>query len=124
MASKETKVKKYMFTAGKAGAVGMVCCGVLWLLFGVAMIFLFTGIGRSIGIVCIVVSIALFVGARFAWQQLSKLSKENSQKEQEENALEYERDFTLIVCPECNGTNKVRKETVAKCQYCGTLIQG
>lgn len=126
MASNGTKVKKAVFFAGKAAAVGLLCCGLFWLVVGIAVFICLGGWkwAKIAAIVSIIAGVAFLAGAFFSWKKFTELGKENAVIEQKENQLEYERDFSMVICPDCNGKNKVRKGTVAECIYCGNHIQG
>lgn len=134
MASRETKAKKVFFMAGRAGSVGLFVCGMFLAIVSVLicvfqrvilLIPFFTKGGVYIAITaCAVISAVLIMAAVYAWIQFGRLSASNRIREQEENALELERDYILVVCDRCNATSKVRKNTVAECSYCGNHLQG
>lgn len=134
MASRATKAKKVAFMAGRAGAVGLFVCGLFWAVMSVliyvfqALILIipfFTAGGvRAAMIVCAVISALFVLAAVYSWIQFGRLSAGNRIREQEEDALELERDYMMVVCSRCNATSKVRKNTVAECSYCGNHLQG
>lgn len=127
MAKKSTKIKKYAFLAGKAGAVGLLFCGIFWT---AAAAFLICVIGALrpfwviAEVVCAGLALAFYVGAFIAWKQFGRLAEKNKKQEQQEDEMELERDFVLVVCPKCSGDNKIRRGTVVKCSYCDTYISG
>lgn len=127
MAKQSTKIKKYVFAAGRAGAVGLLLCGLFWTLVFVLLLCVF-GCGKPFWLVvelcCIVAAILFFAGSIVAWKQFGRMARNNKQQELKEDELELERDFVLITCPKCNGSNKIRRSTVEKCRYCDTYLQG
>lgn len=127
MARQSTRIKKYLFAAGRASAIGLVFAGLFW---AVVVAFLLWLVGFSkpfwaiLEIICTVIALVCFIGAFIAWKQFGRMARNNKQQEQEENQLELERDYVLVTCPKCNGSNKIRRSTVEKCRYCDTYIQG